>query len=588
MGTVIQFKQRRNADLPPRWDRTQRAEIFDQYRDLQAQGFSLRQAAKALEVPRSTLQAWRAYQESLDEHPAVVAFFHSCPGLAFLHRLVLGIHLVCTEVGACGIRLVCLLLKLTGLDRFVGASYGTQQQVNRQVEEAIVAYRREESALLARDMPTKAITLAKDETFTGGLCLVAMEPKSNYIILEQAAQGRDQDTWHALMEQALSGLHCQVIQSTSDEAPGLLAYVEHHLGAHHSPDVFHVQHELVKAVSGPMATKQRAAAKAATEAQERREQGQGQLQGAGDAPEKRGPGRPPKATASLEQLAQEAQATRQEFERISAQREQVAQSIRRIGQAYHFVDVERGVRRNGQLIAAEIQAQIDTIRNVAQHEGLSQACLERIEQAERVVPKMQATIAFVSGYVRQQVRQLDLTPPVSYALHAHLIPSCYLERVAQTRPVSAGEPLRELAERLRSALFKSGGALAELSEAEQSQLHQQAQELAEVFQRSSSNVEGRNGYLSLRNHQLRGLDRPRKRACLTTIHNFFLTRADGTTAAERFFGQKPRSMFAAILASVDLPPAPLSPPRRAEGETGGEVARTVIKAHSQLLRRDTA
>ena len=565
MGTVIQFKQRRNADLPPRWDRTQRAEIFDQYRDLQAQGFSLRQAAKALEVPRSTLQAWRAYQESLDEHPAVVAFFHSCPGLAFLHRLVLGIHLVCTEVGACGIRLVCLLLQLTGLDRFVGASYGTQQQVNRQVEEAIVAYRHEESALLARDMPTKAITVAKDETFTGGLCLVAMEPKSNYILLEQAAQGRDQDTWNALMEQALSGLHCQVIQSTSDEAPGLLAYVEHHLGAHHSPDLFHVQHELVKAVSGPMATKQRAAAKAATEAQERREQGQGQLQGGGEAPEKRGPGRPPKATASLEQLAQEAQATRQEFERISVQREQVAQSIRRIGQAYHFVDLERGVRRNGQLIAADIQAQIDTIRSVAQHEGLSQACLERIEKAERVVPKMQATIAFVSGYVRQQVRQLDLTPPVSYALHAHLIPSCYLERVAQTRPVSAGEPLRALAERLRSALFESGGALAELSEAEQSQLHQQAKELAEVFQRSSSNVEGRNGYLSLRNHQLRGLDRPRKRACLTTIHNFFLTRADGTTAAERFFGQKPRSMFAAILASVDLPPAPLSPPRRAEG-----------------------
>jgi len=565
VGTVIQCKQRRNADLPPRWDRTQRAEIFDQYRDLQAQGFSLRQAAKALEVPRSTLQAWRAYQESLDEHPAVVAFFHSCPGLAFLHRLVLGIHLVCTEVGACGIRLVCLLLQRTGLDRFVGASYGTQQQVNRQVEEAIVAYRREESALLARDMPTKAITLAKDETFTGGLCLVAMEPKSNYIILEQAAQGRDQDTWNALMEQALSGLHCQVIQSTSDEAPGLLAYVEHHLGAHHSPDLFHVQHELVKAVSGPMATKQRAAAKAAAEAQERLEQGQGQLQGAGDAPEKRGPGRPPKAIASLEQLTQEAQATSQEFERISAQREQVAQSIRTIGQAYHFVDLERGVRRNGQLIAADIQAQIDTIRSVAQHEVLSQACLERIEKAERVVPKMQATIAFVSGYVRQQVRQLDLTPPVSYALHAHLIPSCYLERVAQTRPVSAGEPLRELAERLRSALFESGGALAELSEAEKSQLHQQAKELAEVFQRSSSNVEGRNGYLSLRNHQLRGLDRPRKRECLTTIHNFFLTRADGTTAAERFFGQKPRSMFAAILASVDLPPAPLSPPRRAEG-----------------------
>ena len=79
----------------------------------------------------------------------------------------------------------------------------------------------------------------------------------------------------------------------------------------------------------------------------------------------------------------------------------------------------------------------------------------------------------------------------------------------------------------------------------------------------SSNVEGRNGDLSLRNHQLRGLDHPRKRACLTAMHHFFLTRPDGTTAAERFFGQQPRSMFAAILEAVDIAPAPLSPPKRA-------------------------
>jgi hypothetical protein len=55
---------------------------------------------------------------------------------------------------------------------------------------------------------------------------------------------------------------------------------------------------------------------------------------------------------------------------------------------------------------------------------------------------------------------------------------------------------------------------------------------------------------------LRGLDHLRKQACLTAIHYCFLTRADGTTAAERCFGQKPRSMFAAILASVEIPPPP--------------------------------
>jgi Family of unknown function (DUF6399) len=110
----------------------------------------------------------------------------------------------------------------------------------------------------------------------------------------------------------------------------------------------------------------------------------------------------------------------------------------------------------------------------------------------------------------------------------------YLDRVAQTRTLREGEPLRQLAERLRTPLFEPGGALSQLSPETQRDLQKQARELAEIFQRSSSNVEGRNGCLSLRNHQLRGLDLPRKRVCLTTIHNFFLTRPDGTTAAEGF------------------------------------------------------
>lgn len=172
-----------------------------------------------------------------------------------------------------------------------------------------MAYRQEESTRLAKDLPAKDLPLAQDETFTGGLCLVAMDPKSNSILLEQAAQTRDQDTWPALMEQALSGLHCHIMQSTSDEAPALLAYVAHHLGAHHSLDLFHVQYALVKAVSGPLATKQRAAGKAATEAQKRLEQVQGPLQSAGGEPHKRGLGRPPQDTASLAPLEQEAQAT---------------------------------------------------------------------------------------------------------------------------------------------------------------------------------------------------------------------------------------------------------------------------------------
>ncbi len=367
------------------------------------------------------------------------------------------------------------------------------------------------------------------------------------------------------MEQALAGLNCRVMQSTSDEALGLLASVEHHLGAHHSPDLFHVQHALSKAVSAPMAVKQRAAAKAVAKVEETLKRVHEHLANANGEPAQRGPGRPPQVAARLEQMEQDVEAARQEHHRLSGQRAQVTQSMRAIGHAYHFVDVERGVRRNGKRIAGDIQQHIDTIRTIAQQEHLSETCLERLEKAERVVPKMQATIECVSTYVRQQVCQLDLAQTESYAMHAHLIPAYDLERVASTRTMREGEPLRALADRLRAPLFAPGGAFGELHQSEQHQLKAQAATLAEVFQRSSANVEGRNGYLSLRNHQVRGLDHPRKRACLTAVHNFLLTRPDGTTAAERFFGRKPRSMFAAILASVEIPPAPLRPPRRAVG-----------------------
>src|SRR5712691_8683640 len=402
VGTVIQDTQQRNYDRPPRWDRCERADLFEPYRALRTQGISERQAAQEIKVPRTTLQAWRLWHDTLDICPDVAQFFQSGPGLAFLHRLVMAFHLVCVEVGACGMRLVCLFRNLTGLDHFVAASYGAQQQVNRRVEEAMVAYRQDETTRLAKDMPRTAITVTQDDTFTGGLCLVTMDPESNGILLEQLAQARDQASRNARMAPALAQRNGQVMQSTRDEAPGLLASVAHDLEAPHAPDVFHVQHALSTAVCAPMATKERAAHKAVTEAREQLEHIQTPLHSTDDEPEQRGPGRPPKAPVSLEQAEQALEAASREHARLAQQREQVANRIRAIGHDYHFVDLARGVRRNGQLIAADLHEHIKQARAIAQHEGLSQHCFVRIEKAERVVPKMRATIEFVSGYVGQQ------------------------------------------------------------------------------------------------------------------------------------------------------------------------------------------
>jgi hypothetical protein len=114
------------------------------------------------------------------------------------------------------------------------------------------------------------------------------------------------------MAPALDPLNVRVIQSTSDEASGLLAYVEPYLETHHSPDLFHVQHELVKAVSGPMATKERAAQKAVTEARDQVERVQTYQHNGVHEPGKRAPGPPPKELVSLEQAEQALEAASRE------------------------------------------------------------------------------------------------------------------------------------------------------------------------------------------------------------------------------------------------------------------------------------
>ena len=224
-----------------------------------------------------------------------------------------------------------------------------------------------------------------------------MAPESHSMILEHPAPARDHDTWHTLMAPALAGLNCQGIQATRDEAPGLLASVAHPLGAQHSPDLLHVQPELSKAVSAPMAAKQRAAAKALAKVEETRNRVHEHLGNADNERHRRGSSCPPQAAARLQQVAQDGEAARHEHQRLAGQREQVAQSIRAIGHADPCVDLARGGRRNGPLLAGDIPQHLDTSRPIAHQEGLSATWLDRIAQAARVVPTMHATIEFVSG-----------------------------------------------------------------------------------------------------------------------------------------------------------------------------------------------
>ena len=75
------------------------------------------------------------------------------------------------------------------------------------------------------------------------------------------------------------------------------------------------------------------------------------------------------------------------------------------------------------------------------------------------------------------------------------------------------------------------------------------------YQRTSSAVEGRNGYLSGLHHAGRGLGEQTLRV-LTIIHNFDIKRADGTTAAQRLFDHRFPDLFEWVVDSMgELPVA---------------------------------
>ena len=75
------------------------------------------------------------------------------------------------------------------------------------------------------------------------------------------------------------------------------------------------------------------------------------------------------------------------------------------------------------------------------------------------------------------------------------------------------------------------------------------------FQRTSSAVEGRNGYLSGLHQANRGFTEQTLKV-LTLLHNFDLKRDDGSTPAQRLFGKPFPDLFESVLLNLGELPTP--------------------------------
>lgn len=535
---------------------------MSEFEDADKRGVSQRQFAKESGVPRTTLQHWKARKAGLDEDPTVAAFFESPSGLAFLHRLVGALHLLFGQAGLNGVDVLCRFLELTSLDAYVASSHGAQHGVSAAMTESIVTFGCKQRALQAGAMPHRIIALAEDETFSEGVWLVAMEPVSGMVLVEEAAENREAATWTAAVRKALADLWVTVRVSGADEASALATHAAE-LGAHHAPDVFHVQNPLWRALARPLI-------KSLERPEKRLEEATASTQSwrnrwADHCAGQRSVGRPPDFPRHVA-AAEAAEATAQaDYTAVVDRKEQTYAAIRALSTTYHPVDPQTGARRVAAVVSTELDAAMATIRDTAVAIQLSEKGRDLIEKAGRVVPKMVATIDYFYAELGRQLAALALPAALPAAAQAYaeavLMPAAYLARLASRAPTVAD---RNALEATRKALLDRAdpAVLALLTPFEWSRVERVVLTCVDLFVRSTSCVEGRNGRLALWHHHLHRLSE-RRLSALTVIHNYWIRRADGSTAAERFFEVPHADLFEWLLDHMDLPARPTAAPAHA-------------------------
>jgi hypothetical protein len=105
---------------------------------------------------------------------------------------------------------------------------------------------------------------AVDEPFLQRMMLVFMELASGYLLMEEVAVDRTDDTWDGLVKARLKTLEVGVLYLVSDRAKALIKLAQTGLDCLSIPDLFHLSHDLAKSSSRAVFSRLRYAQQALT------------------------------------------------------------------------------------------------------------------------------------------------------------------------------------------------------------------------------------------------------------------------------------------------------------------------------------
>ena len=200
------------------------------------------------------------------------------------------------------------------------------------------------------------------------------------------------------------------------------------------------------------------------------------------------------------------------------------------------------------------------IRGVAKTSSID-ISIEKGRKIINQIPDIAKGIGTWQNWLEEEVKLLDLSESKKNWLLEEVLPYAYWQvHLGKVSGRKRDKDLRvyyknraEVAEQR----FQQASLTSQLTPAVKEEYVNWAFQMAATFHRASSQVEGRNGYLSFVHRAHKGI-REQRQEVLTVVHNFDIRRADGKTPAQRLFKRDFPSIFDFILENVTDFPSPRS------------------------------
>ncbi len=379
---------------------------------------------------------------------------------------------------------------------------------------------------------------AVDETFLQRMMLVFMDLVSGYLVFEEVAQDRSYDTWQTLVAARLEVLGTRVLYLVSDRAKALIKLAKTGLGCLSIPDIFHLIHELVKSHSLVMASRLRHARQALSHAQERLA-----TCTASDA-----------NAVDTEQAQALVEASRAEVSRWETLRLTYQGHLETVSLIMHPWRVADSTRQSSEGVEGRLRDEIEAIEAFMETTGVP-VKKKAIDKVRKQLADLAALVDLWWHGVEQDVQHMILTPTWRNWVEEVLLPLMYWrEQLARTRCPRRKAKIFQALEAVEEA-WQRHPITQQLAPEVLADWTAWAAQQAKAFQRASSAVEGRNGYLSQMHHNHRGLPMRRYRVW-TVLHNFDHRASDGTTPASRFFRREFPDLFETVLSHIEELPRP--------------------------------